>query len=145
MKILKKLAINLSRLTVITLICISYSCTWFSMSDRFEGQINTAERWLIDLDHKKYKECYNSTSEEYRSVKTEKTFFMSCKKNYKTYGLVKSRTLILSKIKTDKKGNSYTLIKFKTFFTNNNAYETIYISLNKNRKYDIAKYYITTF
>ncbi len=145
MNILKKLAINLPRLLIVMLLCISYSCTWFSMLDQFESQINTAERWLIALDHKKYQKCYDLTSDEYKKAKTPKTFFISCKKNYKAYGLVKSRTIISSKNQTDKNGNSYTLIKFKTFFTNNNAYETVHLSMNKNRKYEITKYYINAF
>ena len=145
MKKYKKLIVGLFAIMSALFLSINYGCTWFSGSDRYEVQITTAEKWLIAMDHKKYTQCYDGTATEYKNSKTLNAFLLHCKRDRANYGLVKARTLIETKDVTDKNGNTYTLVKFKTFFTKDNAFEVVYLSQGKNNNYQIAKYYIIGF
>ena len=145
MKKFKNIFIGLFFFFCVFLSSINCGCWWFSGSDRYELQTNAAEKWLIAMDHKKYTQCYAGTSQEYKNSKTLNAFLLHCKKDRANYGLVKARTLVEVKDIADKQGNNYTLVKFKTFFTKDNAFEVVYLSQGKNNNYQVAKYYIIGF
>ncbi|UDQ98986.1 DUF4019 domain-containing protein [Lentisphaerota bacterium WC36G] len=146
MTTLKKFIFSTIALLAITFSTLTTTGCWlFSGSENKEIQIDTAEKWLIAMDHKKYEQCYQETAQEFKNAKNLSDFLLHCKKDRATYGLVRSRSLVQTKTVTDKRGNTYFFIKFKTFFSKDNAFEILYLSEGKSKNYQIAKYYIINF